>query len=81
MNGHLDWMVLNISEVFVGLKGMTGGPIWMLVACLPVAKDIMNPRLLKVLHRPHRLNYYLIIHTHVVQALWGGGPARNARGS
>lgn len=49
MNGDLDWMVL---KVFVGLKGMTGGPIWMLVACLPVAKDIMNPRLLKVLHRP-----------------------------
>ena len=46
MNGPLDWMVLNISEVFVGLKSMTGGPIWMLVACLPVAKNIMNPRLL-----------------------------------
>ena len=62
MNGHLDWMVLNISEVFVGLKLMTGGPVWILVACLPVAKNIMNPRLLKVLHGPHSLNYYLIIH-------------------
>ena len=72
MNGRLDWMVLNISEVFVGLKCMTGGPIWMLVACLAVAKDIMNPRLLKVLRRPHSLNYYLIIHTRVVQALWEG---------
>ena len=62
MNGHLDWMVLNISEVFVGLKSMTGGPVWMLVACFPVAKNIMNPRLLKVLHGPNSLNYYLIIH-------------------
>ena len=48
----------HFSEVFVGLKGMTGGAIWMLVACLPVAKDIMNPLLLKVLHRPHSLNYH-----------------------
>ena len=61
MNGLLDWMVLNISEVFVGLKSMTGGPIWMLVAYLLVAKNIMNPRLLNVLHGPHSLNY-LIIH-------------------
>ena len=48
----------HFSEVFVGLKGMTGGPIWMLVACLPVATDIMNPLLLKVLLRSYSLNYY-----------------------